>query len=110
MTKSSFQAHYAIGLPRNLKKLKLNPVELIDKIILAPNYPHGLASELLSLRGTPGTMINISQNEKFTESGVPSRALFSGEAATPGTYPEKSGKIYLLRVRVGGVHIYGILW
>jgi hypothetical protein len=45
-----------------------------------------LASELLSLRGTPGTMINISQIEKITESGVPSRPLPWGETAAPGAF------------------------
>jgi hypothetical protein len=74
-------------LPRNLKKLELNPIDLISKITLAQYYPQGLARELLSLRGTPGTMINISQIEKLTEFSVPSGSLPSGEAATPGTYP-----------------------
>jgi hypothetical protein len=73
-------------LPRNLKKLEINPIDLISKITLAKYYPQGLASELLSLRGTPGTMINISQIEKFTESGGPSGSPPSGEAATPGAF------------------------
>ena len=42
-------------------------------------------------------MINISQIEKFTESGVTCRPLFSGEAVTPKAFPGKSGKNYLLR-------------
>ena len=55
-------------------------------------------------------MINISQIEKFTESGVPFGALSAVKVATPGTYPQKYGKKYLLPGRAGGVHIYGILW
>jgi hypothetical protein len=42
-------------------------------------------------------MIKISQIEKFTESGVPSRSLTSGKAATPTAFPKNSGKNYLLR-------------
>jgi hypothetical protein len=97
-------------LPRNSKKLELNHIDLISKITLAKYYPQGLARELLSLRVFPGTMINISQIEKFTESGVPFRPPTSGEAAIPGAYPLKSGKNYLLPGRGGGVHIYCILW
>ena len=55
-------------------------------------------------------MINISQIEKFTESGVPFGSLSSEKVATPGTYPQKYGKNYLLLERASGVHIYGILW
>jgi hypothetical protein len=73
-------------LPRNLKKLKINPIDLIGKITLASYYPQGWARELLFLRGTPGTMINISQIEKITESGVPSRPLPWGETAAPGAF------------------------
>jgi hypothetical protein len=41
-------------------------------------------------------MINISQIEKFSQYGVPSRLLFSGEAATPKAFSEIGGKNYLL--------------
>jgi len=92
MAKSNSHPIYAIGLPRNLKKLELNHIDLISKIALAKYYPQGLASELLSLRGTPGTMINISQIEKFTEFGARFGPPASGEAATPGLLPQKLGK------------------
>ena len=58
--------------------------------------PSGSGGELLSLRGFPGTMINISQIEKFAESGEPSVAFSAVKVATPGTYPQKYGKNYLL--------------
>jgi hypothetical protein len=77
---------------------------------MPPIAPAGSGGKLLSLRGSPGTMINISQIEKFTESGLPSGSLSSGKVATPGTYPQKYGKNYLLPGIAGGVHIYGILW
>ena len=41
-------------------------------------------------------MINISQIEKFTESGVTCRPLYSGKAVTPKAFPGKYGKNYLL--------------
>jgi hypothetical protein len=37
-------------------------------------------------------MINISQNEKFTESGVPIRPLTSGRAVSQKAFPGKHGK------------------
>jgi hypothetical protein len=86
MAKSNSHPSHAIGLPRNLKKLELNPIELISKITLGKYYLQSSASELLCLRGTPGTMINISQIDKFTESGVPSGSPPSGKAATPGAF------------------------
>jgi hypothetical protein len=61
-------------LPRNLKKPEINHIELISKIALAPYYSAGFSKELLSLRGFPGTLINISQNENFTESHAPAVA------------------------------------
>jgi hypothetical protein len=74
-------------LPRNIKKLKINPIELIDKNALASCYPRGWAGELLSLRVCLGTMINNSQIEKITDFCVPFRPFTSGEAVTPGTCP-----------------------
>ncbi|MCJ7819257.1 MAG: hypothetical protein MUP25_05470, partial [Syntrophales bacterium] len=72
--------------------------------------PLGSGGKLLCLRGCPGSMINISQIEKITESEVPSGSLSSRTATDPGSYPEQYGKKYLLPGRPGGVHIYGILW
>jgi hypothetical protein len=50
--------------------------------------PPGSGGELLSLRGFPGTMINISQIEKFTESGALSGLLYSRKATAPRSYPQ----------------------
>jgi hypothetical protein len=54
---------------------------------MPPILPPGSGSELLSLRGSLGTMINISQIEKFTESRAPSGFLYSRKATVPVSYP-----------------------
>jgi hypothetical protein len=45
----------------------------------------GSGGELLSLRVSPGTMINNSQIEKIAESGVLSRSISAVTVATPGS-------------------------
>jgi hypothetical protein len=97
-------------LPRNLKKLKLNHVDLISKIASAQYYPQGLARELLSLRGTPGTKINISQNEKLTEIYRALRVSPFGRSSHSGNLPIKIWLKLFAKGRGGGVHIYFILW
>jgi hypothetical protein len=60
---------------------------MIEKT-MTPITPPGSGDKLLSLRGCPGTMVNISQIEKITASGVPVGSFSPRKANALGGYPQ----------------------